>query len=1350
MKNNLITYAFFCLAFCLISGPISAAQDISFSRISINDGLSQSTVTSIAQDKTGNMWFATFDGLNKYDGYTFRTYRHESEDSTSIGSNVARVLKTDRNGTLWIGTQTGLSRYDEKMDCFQNYTFPKNGQQSEVLSFIELDKEHLLVGTERGMMVFNTKQERIVDNPLNESMRNARAVSMLKWDETIFVGTDNGLFLYHMQQKTFKPYHPRLENVRIQCILKQTSSRLWVATEGAGLFLINPRNEHIKQYRHQATDKKSISSNYIRSLELDAQNRIWIGTFNDLNIYHEPSDSFTKYSHDLLDDSSLSQNSIRSIFHDNQGGMWLGTYFGGLNYYHPLKNRFRLIRQTPFVNSLSDNVISCMQEDKDKNLWIGTNDGGLNRLDYKTQKYTHYNMTSGSVDSRLLSNNIKAVYIDEKNDLVFIGTHAGGMSMLNRKNDKMTHFITSNSELLDNNVYSILPINENELWIGTLNGLQRFDIRSRQFTNYHRDVDSKYILTLYRDQKNRLWIGTEKGLHIYTVNGNALNKIEQDWLPKELQHTHINCILENKRGEFWIGTRNGLYGILEGKRQMTHYSTRVGLPNDVIHGILEDAFGRLWISSNKGLTCLVTETGKIKNFSATDRLQSDQFNNYAYLKTSSGDMYFGGIQGITVFRPELLMDNPHMPAPVITRLRLFNKQVRPGDETGILEKSIHLTKAITLKAGQSAFTLNFVVSNYISGKHNQFAYKLEGYDTDWYYSGEIHQVSYSNLPQGDYVFKVKAANNDGRWNETPTELKIKVLPVWYKTTWAILLFILATGALIVFIFRYFWIQKSMKAEIQMERIKQERTEELNQMKMRFFINLSHELRTPLTLILAPLQEVIQRTTDRWTRNQLEHAHRNANRLLRIVNQLMDYRRAELGVFELKVAKINIHNLVKEQFIAYEKLARNRQINYIFTSEVEDMLCRADANYMELIINNLLSNAFKFTPETGSIRVHLRLNNENLILEVTDSGTGIPSEKQEMIFERFYQVESEQTSSGSGIGLSLVKRLVELHHASITLRSALNEGSTFTISIPQSENAYKAEELCHTTQPCDNRQPLAAADNDFILLGEEASKAVLEKENQIAKRGTLLIAEDNEEIRNYLRDGLSAYFEVLLATQGDEALELMKEHNVDVVLTDVMMPVMDGVKLTKAIKQNIRTCHIPVIILSAKTDIRDQLEVLQVGADDYIPKPFSMTVLNMKIQNQLRTRHRIFEHYSKSLEIEPQKISFNAMDEELLKRAMDIVTKNMDNIEFSADDFARDMNMSRSNLHLKLKAITGESTIEFIRKIRFKKACELLEDGRYTVAEVSTMVGFNTPSYFATSFKKYFGYLPTEYIKNRRG
>lgn len=1350
LKKIVIYLFFLCLG--MHSAFSETPEQITFSYISINEGLSQSTVFSIDQDKRGNMWFATYDGVNKYDGYAFTVYQHNEDDPNSIANDISRIVKTDSQGRVWIGTRDGLSRYDEEKDIFQNFFYEKKGKHLQVNGIEEISPEQLLISTPEGLIMFDIKESKFIDDSFSTAMHKTIASTLYRQGDLIYIGTPtDGLYNYSITQKTFEKVIPILGTKQIQAILQQSPTRIWVATEGAGLFLINPKTKEIKNYLHSPSNPKSISSNYIRSLAMDSQNRLWIGTFNDLNIYHEGTDSFASYSSNPVENGSLSQRSVRSIFMDSQGGMWLGTYFGGLNYYHPIRNRFKNIRNIPYKNSLSDNVVSCIVEDKDKNLWIGTNDGGLNLYNPITQRFTSYTLQEDENARGIGSNNIKAVYVDEKKSLVYIGTHAGGLSILHRNGGQVENFNQRNSQLVNENVYAILPDGEGNLWLGTLSALVRFNPEKRSFTTIEKEKDgtpvvSKQITTLFRDSHKRLWIGGEEGVSVFQQEGLDIQKASI--LPvSNVTKLFTNCIYEASNGVIWVGTREGFYCFNEKDKQIKRYNTTNGLPNNVVYGILEDSFGRLWLSTNRGISCFNPESEKFRNFTESDGLQSNQFNTSSYCRTSVGQMYFGGINGITTFRPELLLDNPYTPPVVITKLQLFNKVVRPDDETGILTKNISETESITLKSWQTAFSIEFVVSNYISGQHNTFAYKLEGYDKEWYYLTDSRTVSYSNLPQGTYQFLVKAANSDGKWNPIPTALEIIVLPVWYKTWWALLIFFATFAGFITFVFRFFWMRKSMEAQLEIERRDKEHQEEINQMKMRFFINISHELRTPLTLILTPLQEIINKISDRWTRNQLEYIQRNANRLLHLVNQLMDYRRAELGVFELKAKKGNAHQLIQDNFLFYDKLARHKKITYTLHSELEDKEVLFDANYLELIVNNLLSNAFKYTESGQSITVTLKEENGWLLLQVSDTGIGIPINKQGKIFERFYQIESEHV--GSGIGLSLVQRLIELHHGRIELDSEENKGSTFSVYLPQDLSVYKPSELASNDEQ--NEEEQVYSTNSKAMYFIDTEKVENESvESGDKKRGTILIVEDNNEIRRYLSNGLADLFNTLEAGNGEEALEKLKDNEVDVIVTDVMMPVMDGIKLCKNVKQNIRTCHIPVIILSAKTNIKDQMEGLQMGADDYIPKPFSLAILTTKIQNMMRTRRRMLDKYAKSLEVEPEKITFNAMDEALLKRAMTIVEKNMDNIEFSTDEFAREMNMSRSNLHLKLKAITGESTIDFIRKIRFNEAAKLLKDGRYTVAEVSTMVGFNTPSYFATSFKKYFGCLPTEYIKKSKG
>lgn len=1324
-----------------------AAGHISFTHLGVNEGLSQNTIFDIAQDRQGNMWFATYDGLNKYDGYDFTIYHQDEQDPYSIGCNIVRACIIDSQERLWAGTDDGLSRYDMEQDKFYNYTYRKEGKNISITGIVEVDARRLLLfadGNDKELLLFDTETRQFSNQPLHPSLRSISPTSIARQEDNIYIGSFQGVFIYSVAHHTLRNVMPdELQGKQIFSILQQSPVCLWVGTEGNGLYKINPQTMAFSHYVHTPGKKGSISSNYIRSLRLDSQNALWVGTINSLNIYREADDSFDNHPGNPGTEGSLSQASVRDIFMDNQNGMWLGTYYGGLNYYHPLRKRFLNIPSVAQRNALSNNIIECIKEDAGKGIWIGTNNRGLNHYDPQTRKSTNYTQREG-----LASNVIKSIYIDDTHNLVYIGTHTGGLSILHRNSGRIETFNSSHVK----NLYDIEPTVNGGLWLTGISGLLRFDPQQKSFTTVTTQSDGrpleldvfKYLL---RDSKQRLWISGEKGVNVYTENEEGLTACPL--LPEEfpIRHKAVNVIHEARDGIFWIGTRRGLFRFDEAGKEYKQYTTAHGLPNNVIHGILEDESGKLWLSTNKGLSCFQPETGKFRNYTDNDGLQSNQFTDNAYCRTADGQMYFGGINGITTFRPEQIVDNPYTPPVVINRLHLFNQAVSPNDETGILQTDISRTKSITLSSKQSMFSLDFVVSNYISGSHNTFAYMLEGYDKKWYYSDNLRTVSYSNLPAGTYRFLAKAANSDGKWNETPTELEIVVLPVWYKTWWAFLLFAAAFVAATVFVFRYFWIRKSMEAELQLERVDKERQREMNEMKLRFFINISHELRTPLTLILAPVQEMLDNVSDRWLHKQLEHVQKNTNRLLHLVNQLMDYRRAELGVFNLKVRPNPIHAVIEKDFLFYERLAKRKQIAYDFHSDVEGREVLCDPDYLELIVNNLLSNAFKYTDEGNSITVTLKEENRELLLRVEDTGKGIPIDKQGKIFERFYQVDNEHL--GSGVGLSLVQRLVELHHGRIELESTEGAGSTFSVYLPTDESAYRPEEKQPAASATAEQRMYTTNRQDMYVIDTEKEKDDADEKpatDEGKRRETILIVEDNADIRQYLSEELGKSYHTLTAGNGEEALSIIKEQETDLILTDVMMPVMDGLQLCKQIKQSLRTCHIPIIILSAKTDLKEQLEGLQVGADDYIPKPFSMAMITAKIKNLFRTRHRIIEHYSHSLEIDPEKVALNPLDEELLKRAVDIMEKYMDDATFTTNDFAREMCMSRSNLHIKLKALTGESANDFIRKMRFNRACKLLQEGRYSIAEISGMVGFNTPSYFTTSFKKYFGCLPSEYGK----
>lgn len=1336
MKKALFLVPFiFIMAFAKAQIP----ETLNFTHIGWKQGLSQSSVLSIAQDRNDNLWFATFDGLNRYDGYQFTVYRHREGDTSTLANDYVRCVKCDSHGRLWVGTQKGLSLYQAKTDDFINFQ-ETEGKIGRVDHIEEISEEAMLITLGRKVRYVDVKNRKITTRHIPVKLANLWVTSMFRQGDRIYLGTfREGIFVYSISKKQLVSLQlEELIQKEVKAIYPQSESTLWVGTEGSGLYCFNPQTRTYRNYRSEG--RESISSNYVRVLTMDADNHLWIGTKNGLNIYNDQSGTFNTYHVDRNREESLSQTSIRSIFMDSQNGMWIGTFYGGLNYYHSLRERFSVIEYIPGRNSLNDNVVNCIVEDPNNGMWYGTNNGGLNFYDYQDKAFRYITMHDG-----LSSNDVKAVFIDRSREEAYIGTHGGGLNIYHSGSRRMEQ--VSNVP----HAYAIIPTRKGDYWISALNYVARFNPVTRKAVRVEcydrgRVFKSNQISYMLYDSHQRLWLCGNRGLTVFEERGDRLERIILRGMEAVGMNEPVNSICETSENLFWICTRQGVYRYDERLGTIKKYTTDDGLSNNVVYGILEDAHGKLWMSTNQGLSCFNPKNESFRNYFADDGLSGNEFVNSSFCRTADGMMYFGGVHGVTAFHPDQMLDNPYTPQVQISGLSLYGNMVRPGDESGILTQNIAFTRQITLASHQNVFALHFVVSNYISGSHNTYAYKLEGFDKKWYYTRSNRMASYSNLSQGTYRFLVKAANSDGIWNEQPVEIEITVLPVWYCTWWAYMLYVIVLGSIVFGVVRYFWIRKSMQAQIEMERGDKERQKEVNEMKLRFFINISHELRTPLTMILAPLQEAMMNTTDSWMRRQLTYVQRNTNRLLHLVNQLMDYRRAELGVFHLKVTSVEVYQLIEKVYQLYERTAYKKKITYILKSDINRKSLLCDANYLELITNNLLSNAFKYTPEGHSVTLGLKLVDDDLIIQVSDTGSGIPIDKQSKVFERFYQIDSEHT--GSGIGLSLVQRLVELHHGRIELESQEGRGSTFTVYVPTNPDAYSEEErrpetddekAAHVT----NSNEMYLLDTDVIDEGEivsDTGTSVNEKKERI------LLVEDQGEILSYLAEELGGDYHITCAVNGEEAMKIVKEQEIDLILTDVMMPVMDGLQLCKQVKQNLLTSHIPVVILSAKAELNEQIDGLLVGADDYIYKPFSMRLVKTKIRNLFRTRYRILEHYNHSIDLAPEKFTFNPLDEELLKRAVEVVEKHLDDVDFTTDVFAAELLMSRSNLHLKMKALTGESTNDFIKKIRFKRACELLKERRYTVSEICVMVGFNTPSYFAASFKKYFGCLPSEYGK----
>ena len=1338
MKKKIAIIALFCILLFAAKSH-AQVQDRYFRNISVDKGLSQSSVFAIQQDTLGFIWIGTQDGLNRYDSKGFKVYRPVKNVKSSLQSYYIRSLFTDHKGQLWVGGNQGISVYNYNTDSFTNYQLPRNIGEWYISSITE-DKQHRIWATSivGDVFVLHPKEENFTAVKFNASSHEIKKIAYIGlWEQQIILGTDVGLF--KLKQNTH-------QLIKVNLGTKKTyindvyidGKKLWVATEGEGVIRYNAENGQTSSLLHSA-GSNSVADNNIRCVGKDTEGNIWLGTFKGLSIFNPKNNSFTNYYHQISQPYTISQNSVRCFFKDKQNGIWLGTYYGGLNYYHKNDIKFNLLSQNSGKPSLNDEVIGVIKQDSKGNFWIGSNDKGLNYWNKNANTITYYSNSENNPNS-LSSNNIKAIAFDD-NGNVLIGTHNGGLNLLNQNSgsvQRFRHDENNPNTIAGDLVYSLLKDSKGRIWVGTRSGLDQFHPETKTFTHIHLDKAGKRLTSdditfLFEDSKHRIWIGTTNGVTLFYPDTLLFGNIGHGKLSDDI----VNCITEDQKHRIWIGTREGLRLYNETQESFISFKAGKDFVKQTIYGIIPDDDANLWISTNSGLIKFNPDKGSVQTFDESDGLQNKQFNDYAFCKAQDGMLLFGGIKGISYFYPSMIKQQPLPLKLSFTALEVLNKTVAVDDETGILEAHIDQANELEIGPEYKQFSIFFNTFNYISSNRTYYYYKLEGIDKDWQRTDEL-KVSYSNLPAGKYSFQIKAIGPNGE-TSTIRNLKIVILPPWYKTIWFSLLLVTIIGTAGYIGFRI--IKERIKAvqQLKLERIDKERVSYINQVKMDFFTNVSHELRTPLTLILAPLEELLKMPfADKVSKKKHELMFINAKRLYNLVDQLFEFRKTEMGTRQLKVGKGDIVNFTQEIFESFKPLSEKNGIQYSYHAAEPQLLFYFDKDAMEKILFNLLSNAFKYTKTGLSIHVELIRKNETVQIKVADTGVGISKEDLSKVFDRFYQVNNREMNLGSGVGLAFTKRLVELHHGEISAESTPEEGSIFTVTIPTSDQVYKNDQQIETS----------LYDLSIISDNELDEDAASEEENQIIERDQpvkLLIVDDNKEILDYLQDYFSKIYEVTTANNGQMALDLLEIQPFDLIISDVMMPELDGLHFCKKVKQNINTSHIPLMLLTARNETSQQIKGLEMGADDYITKPFSTPLLAAKITNLLRSRKRLKEYYSVGKEMVPENIAFNTLDEEFLKQAIQIVEDHLADSEFSVDQFSKEIGMSRSNLYLKLKAITGESAMDFIKRIRFKKAVELMQSKRYTIAQITYMCGFNSPSYFSTAFKQHYGCMPSEYL-----
>jgi ligand-binding sensor domain-containing protein/signal transduction histidine kinase/DNA-binding response OmpR family regulator len=1331
-------------AFVFLCCLPAKGQDISFNHLTIENGLSQNSVLAIAQDTRGFMWFGTRYGLNRYDGYRFVCYKNNPADTNSLSDNYINALLCDSKKNLWAGTDKGLNKYDPEKNHFSRIALyaGKRSVPYAVHCIMEDKNGTLWVGTTKGLCVASLSKNKDGSQAYTlkvlDGLHAANVVRIYKdAKDYIWLGTSNGLIrLKYGSGKTEKKLFihdssdpASLSDNYIMSITEDKMGNLWIATI-KGLNLYNTQTQSFTRFLSTAFNGSGIVNNNVRVLVTDRTGKLWIGTQEGLSIMDPATKKITSYQYNAGDVNSLSQNSVHSIFEDANGSVWVGTFFGGVNVAYRYTTHFTAWQHSQTASSISNNVISSIVADEKDNLWIGTEGGGLNYFDKSTQKFTVYKndlLNEGSLGSNL----VKTVYIDTDNNL-WVGTHGGGLNLFDPVRQTFHRFLykENDSRVKQSEIAALLEDSEGKLWVGKHPGIEIFYRNETNLTPYEynpvlKKLEDQNLSAIVEDSKKNIWIGTLNGLYIFQPSNGSLNSIE---IKNKNFTTSINCIKEDSRGNIWIGLHYGGMAMYDAhQKEFVVYTTKDGLPNDNVLGILEDEYHNLWLSTSNGLAKFNPVNKNFQTYTSSDGLAGNEFNYNAFFKRSNGEIFFGGINGLTSFFPDRIERNENKAPLIFTGLKIFSNDVEINDRHRVLTQSISLTNKLIFHHNQNTFTLEFALLNFIKPGKNKYAYKLEGINTEW---TEVTNPSatFTNLAEGHYVFLVKGANNDGVWTE-PVRLQISVLPPFWKTWWAYLLYACFVALILFFVIRFFYVRALLL-----------RDKELHRVKLNFFTNISHEIRTHLTLIMAPVEKMQKENNQNIVlSHQLKNIKDNANRLLKLVNELMDFRKAETNNLKLHVAGYDLISFLNSIYTSFEELSLTKNIRLSFVHDAKEILLFFDKEQLEKVIFNLLTNAFKFTHNGGSICLHVESKKDTVKIHVVDNGRGIAPAYFDKLFTNFFQVnDNSSQNTGYGIGLALSKTIIALHKGTLTVES-----------IPQSE--AQEQRTCFTvTLLKGNRhfenvqQPLQTGTNNNFPQKFQSAPAISSVIESEEKNFTVLISEDNSELRSLIKESLESYYNVIESEDGLQGWQIATEQIPDLIVSDVMMPEMDGFTLCEKLKTDERTSHIPVILLTAKTSQTDHVSGLTTGADVYLTKPFSTEVLELSVRNLLAAREKMRQKFSKEFVLQPQNIVINTVDEQFVKKLIQIIEDNMDNPEFGVDMLSVKIAMSQSVLYKKVKAITGMSVNDFSKSMRLKKAAQLLQQKTYTVYEVGYMVGFNDRKYFSKEFKKQFGKTPSEY------
>ena len=1347
------------------------AQSHSVKRLGIEQGLSNNYVVSITQDKQGFLWFATEEGLNKFDGTRFITYYkndlpHNNQGIT--GNELNRVYADSKRPIIWIATQRdGLNAYNYDEQTFTAYQHNPENPHSLITNDVTdispstQNDDGLWVSTYyRGIEYLNINNGQFTHY-------NKSTVPSLPSNQTwtVLDGGDNNLYIGHvgsgfsifsLKDKSVKNFQNETGNPTslpgndVFCIIKDANGNIWLGTNN-GLALYNAANDNFITFRNNKNDKYATLCSRILSIRQLKDNRLWIASeLNGIAILNlkqgmflSPEELSIEYIQEGDDSRSLSNASARCIFQDSFDNVWIGTWGGGINFISSKPPLFTTLSYSPIPNnenSLNNKVASSLCMDRQGRVWIGTDGGGINVFEGE-KRIAIYKKESGDIPS----NFILASLQDSKGNLWF-GSYQGGISYYDSRNKRFRSISLTGQSNLD--VRTIYEDGQHNIWVGYSGGIVVLNpLTMKIIQHYNTDnseLHSDFIRSIAQDEKGRFWIGTfGDGLGIYTPD---LQKIKTFTQRDGFCSNTINQIIQDKQKRMWIGTGEGLVCFLStDELNYKTYQRKDGLINTNICAITEDKKGNIWFSNNKGISCYVTNKGCFYNYDHSDDVPAGSFSSSCVTQSKNGQIYFGSINGVCCFNPDITMNEQPAPAAVVTEMKILGRLSNLENNDMI----INLSKGqnVELSHAQNSFGLTFNVQNYSLVNQVEYVYMLKGLENSWYTVNENNSVTFRNIPPGKYEFLIKARIHNQKWPEEATSLTIRINPPLWLTWWAKLIYILVSISITYLILHAYKKKLDLESLYTLEKKNHEQEQELNQERLRFYTNITHELRTPLTLILGPLEDMQKEASLPAKQAQkLSVIHQSALRLLNLINQILEFRKTETQNKKLCVSKGNIAPLIYEIGLKYKELNQNTKIDFRIQIEKEEMFLFFDKEIITIVLDNLISNAIKYT-EQGCVTLSLHQTMRNEVayteIKVSDTGYGISAEALPHIFDRYYQESSKHQASGTGIGLALVKNLVTLHEGEIRAESIQNEGSTFYISL-LTDNIYP------NALHADSTEPVQEEMNQNTEL-EYSQEATLDTSKPI-----LLIVEDNEEIQKYIVESFTDSFEVITANNGEEGTQQALSRIPDIVVSDIMMPVMDGITLCKQLKDDVRTSHIPIILLTAKDSLQDKEEGYEVGADSYLTKPFSASLLRSRINNLLDSRKKLVAQFQaqstpgSQIDLSEKRIviaeALSKLDNEFIEKITLLIEENLSSEKIDINYLSDKMCMSGSTLYRKMKALTGLSTNEYIRKVKMENAERLLLEGKFNISEIAYKVGMNSTGYFRQCFKEEFGVSPSDYLK----